>query len=221
MDFPRNEATNLTKEEDQHLAPLVAATRGKMQVKEVLLCRTLKYLLICLHDSCSRSAEATANSELKMHNGVLMTNMWNYIIWHYLFWFSQIKGYCSLQEGTRGPQAWLHSYEGSPRRSFGDGRDSDCAGWRELFLWCLFSVLWASVRRERGSSDRWDAFSYHIFKANFFYWICPSTWIFIPVSTSEWREILRNKRHLITRLVLLIPTSESFAVVPLLFLYSL
>lgn len=70
MDFPSNEATTLTKEEDQHLAQLVAASCGGVQAKEVLLCRTLKYLLIRLHDSCSRSAETSGRNKLKVHSDV-------------------------------------------------------------------------------------------------------------------------------------------------------
>ncbi|MPD01024.1 Phenazine biosynthesis-like domain-containing protein [Portunus trituberculatus] len=53
MDFPNNEATSLTDEEAQRLKPLVAATCSGMAVQEVLLCRTLKYLLVRLSDSYS------------------------------------------------------------------------------------------------------------------------------------------------------------------------
>lgn len=74
MDFPSNEATALTKEEDQDLASLVAASCDGLQAKEVLLCRTLKYLLIRLHDSCSRSAKAIGKNKLKVHSDVLIIN---------------------------------------------------------------------------------------------------------------------------------------------------
>lgn len=73
MDFPINEATALNDDEAQRLAPLVAAVCGGLQIKEVLLSRTLKYLLICLHDSCSRKdleAITPDFSEMKrVHDG--------------------------------------------------------------------------------------------------------------------------------------------------------
>ncbi|KAK8388086.1 hypothetical protein O3P69_020166 [Scylla paramamosain] len=53
MDFPNNEATSLTDEEAQRLKSLVIATCSGMTVQEVLLCRTLKYLLVRLDDCYS------------------------------------------------------------------------------------------------------------------------------------------------------------------------
>lgn len=76
MDFPRNEATTLAKEEDQCLAPLVAASCGGLKAKEVLLCRTLKYLLIRLQDSYSRKELETLEPDFsamkQAHDGALV-----------------------------------------------------------------------------------------------------------------------------------------------------